>query len=149
MSFQVTEVQRALKGADYPMSGEQLAKLAQRNGASQELVDELAKIDNDVPSPTVVMEALKGELGGQTPGSRESDEPQYKDVEGPNFQVNEVQRYLKSADYPMDGEQLAALAEENGAPSELVELLRSLSKVEGPSGVMKQLKDHLGGKPTD
>lgn len=49
----------------------------------------------------------------------------------------------------MDGEQLAALAEENGAPSELVELLRSLSKVEGPSGVMKQLKDHLGGKPTD
>ena len=41
MSFQVTEVQRALKGADYPMSGEQLAKLAQRKGASQELVGEL------------------------------------------------------------------------------------------------------------
>jgi hypothetical protein len=147
MSFQVTEVQRALKGADYPMSGEQLAKLAQRNGASQELVDELAKIDNKVPSPTVVMEALKGELGGPTPGSRESGKPRYKDIQGPNFQVNEVQGYLKNADYPMDGEQLAALAQENGAPSELVELLRSLDKVEGPSGVMKQLKDHLGGKP--
>ena len=149
MSFQVTEVQRALKGADYPMSGEQLAKLAQRNGASQELVDELTKIDHEVPSPTGVMEALKGELGGPTPGSRKSDEPHYKDIEGPNFQVNEVQRYLKGADYPMDGEQLAALAEENGAPSELVELLQGLSEVEGPSGVMKQLKDHLGGKPAD
>ena len=73
----------------------------------------------------------------------------YSIVAGPNFQVNEVQRYLKGADYPMSGEQLAALAEENGAPSELVELLQSLSEVEGPSGVMTQLKDHLGGKPAD
>jgi hypothetical protein len=149
MSFQVTEVQRALAGADYPMSGEQLAQLARQNGASQELVDELARINHEVPSPIVVMEELKGELGGSTSGSHKSDEPSYKDVEGPNFQVNEVQRYLKGADYPMDGKQLAALAKKNGAPSELVELLQGLSEVEGPSGVMKQLKDHLGGKPAE
>jgi hypothetical protein len=149
MSFQVTEVQRALAGADYPMSGEQLAQLARQNGAGQELVDELARIDHEVPSPTVVMEELKGKLSGPTAGSHKSDEPHYKDVEGPNFQVNEVQRYLKGADYPMDGKQLAALAEKNGAPSELVELLQGLSEVEGPSGVMKQLKDHLGGKPAE
>jgi Protein of unknown function (DUF2795) len=147
MSFQVTEMQRALAGADYPMNGEQLAKLARQNGARQELVDELKRIDHEIPSPTAVMKELKGELGGPTSGSRKSDEPRYKDVKGPNFQVNEVQRYLKGADYPMDGEQLAALAEKNGAPSELVELLRGLDKVEGPSGVMKQLKDHIGGKP--
>ncbi len=149
MSFRVTEVQRALKGADYPISGEQLAKLARSNGASRELVDELSRIDQEVSGPTGVMEALKGELGGPTPGSRKSEEPRYKDVESPNFQVNEVQRYLKGADYPMDGHQLAALAQENGAPSELVELLRGIREVEGPSGVMKQLKDHLGGKPAD
>lgn len=148
MSFQVTEVQRALKGADYPMSGGQLAELARRNGANQELVDELARIDHEVPSPTVVMEELEGELGGATPGSA-SGEPHYKDVAGPNFQVNEVQRYLKGADYPMNGKQLAALAENNGAPTELVDLLQDLDQVDGPAGVMKQLKNHLGGKPTE
>jgi uncharacterized protein DUF2795 len=75
--------------------------------------------------------------------------PHYKDVEGPNFQVNDVQTYLKGADYPMDGKQLAALAKRNGGPSELVELLERVSEVDGPSGVMKQLKDHLGGKPAE
>jgi hypothetical protein len=43
----------------------------------------------------------------------------------------------------MNGEQLAALAENNGAPSELVDILRSLSKVDGPNGVMKQLKQQI------
>ena len=33
MAWQVNEVQRYLKGADYPMSGEQLAELARSNGA--------------------------------------------------------------------------------------------------------------------
>jgi hypothetical protein len=149
MSFQVTEVQRALAGADYSMSGDQLAQLARKNGASQELVNELAEIDHQVSSPTAVMKELKGELGGPTSGSHKADERSYKDIEGTNFQVNEVQRYLKGADYPMDGKRLAALAEKNGAPSELVELFHGLSEVEGPSGVMKQLKDHLGGKPTE
>jgi hypothetical protein len=149
MSFQVTEVQRALEGADYPMSGEQLAQLARQNGATPELVDELARIDHEVPSPTVVMGELKGELGGSTSGSSKSGEPRYKDVEGPNFQVNEVQKHLKGADYPMDGKQLAALAKKNGAPAKLVELLQGIGEVEGPSGVTKQLKDHLGGKPTE
>lgn len=57
-----------------------------------------------------------------------------------SFQVTEVQRALRGADYPMNGKQLAALAEKNGAPAELVELLQDLNEVEGPSGVMKQLK---------
>jgi uncharacterized protein DUF2795 len=66
-----------------------------------------------------------------------------------SFQVTEVQRVLKGADYPMNGDQLAALAKRNGGPSELVELLERVSEVDGPSGVMKQLKDHLGGKPAE
>ncbi len=149
MGFQVNEVQKALKGADYPMNGGQLADLAKRNGARQELVDVLAKIDREVPSPKVVMQELKGELGGRTPGPHKSEEHHYKDVEGPNFQVNEVQKYLKGADYPMDGEQLAGLAERNGAREELVEALRGVGKVNGPNTVMKQLKEHVGGKPAE
>lgn len=37
--LEVTEVQKALKGADYPMDGPQLADLAQSNGASPDIVD--------------------------------------------------------------------------------------------------------------
>ena len=61
------------------------------------------------------------------------------------FQVTEVQKALKGADYPMDGKALAQLAESNGADAELVELLKPLREVDGPNTVMKELKDHLGG----
>lgn len=37
-NFQVTEVQKALNGAGYPMGGPQLADLAATNGADRSLV---------------------------------------------------------------------------------------------------------------
>ena len=61
------------------------------------------------------------------------------------FQVTEVQKALKGADYPMDGPKLAELAQSNGADSELVDALKGLREVEGPNGVMKELKGELGG----
>ena len=61
------------------------------------------------------------------------------------FQVTEVQKALAGADYPMDGDALAALAERNGADAALVDALRPLREVEGPNGVMKELKGDLGG----
>jgi hypothetical protein len=61
------------------------------------------------------------------------------------FQVTEVQKALKGADYPMDGQQLAELAESNGADKELVEALRGVRKVDGPNTVMQELKGELGG----
>ncbi|HYZ10129.1 MAG TPA: DUF2795 domain-containing protein [Pseudonocardiaceae bacterium] len=38
MAFQVNEVQKYLKGADYPMSGDQLAELAKHNSAGEDLI---------------------------------------------------------------------------------------------------------------
>jgi hypothetical protein len=146
MAFQVTEVQRSLKGADYPMDGKALAGLAKKNGAGKDLVEALKGVGN-VDGPNEVMKQLKGELGGSTPGGSKADEKTYKDVEGPAFQVTEVQKYLKGADYPMDGKALAALAKKNGAGDDLVEALKGLRKVDAPSSVMKELKEHLGGKP--
>ncbi|MDP9376729.1 MAG: DUF2795 domain-containing protein [Actinomycetota bacterium] len=64
MAWQVTDVQKALKGADYPMNGEQLADLAQKNGADDALVDELRQIKREVDGPNGVMKEFKGELGG-------------------------------------------------------------------------------------
>lgn len=66
-----------------------------------------------------------------------------------SFQVTEVQKALKGADYPMDGDQLAELAESNGAESELVEALKPLRKVDGPNTVMQELKGQLGGSTDD
>jgi hypothetical protein len=61
------------------------------------------------------------------------------------FDVTEVQKALKGADYPMDGSALSELAQSNGADQELVDALRGLREVEGPNGVMKELKGQLGG----
>jgi hypothetical protein len=64
MGFEVTEVQKALKGADYPMNGEDLAKLAERNGADHELVEALRGL-REVDGPNAVMAELKGQLTGR------------------------------------------------------------------------------------
>ena len=146
MAFQVTEVQKALKGADYPMDGAALSKLAEKNGADDDLVDALKGL-REVDGPNTVMQELKGSLGGPTPGGNPKDEKRYKDVEGPSFQVTEVQKALKGAAYPMDGKALSALATKNGADDDLVDALKGLREVDGPNTVMKELKDHLGGKP--
>jgi hypothetical protein len=63
------------------------------------------------------------------------------------FQVTEVQKALKGADYPMDGAALSALAKKNGADDDLVGALEGLREVDGPNTVMKELKGQLGGKP--
>jgi hypothetical protein len=47
MAFQVTEVQKALKGVDYPATKEELASQAERNGADRELVEALRNVDKD------------------------------------------------------------------------------------------------------
>jgi hypothetical protein len=65
MAFQVTEVQKALKGVDYPASAEDLASAAQRNGAPDDLVSELRGMGKDsFDGPNAVMHELKGSLGG-------------------------------------------------------------------------------------
>jgi hypothetical protein len=65
------------------------------------------------------------------------------------FQVTEVQKALKGADYPMAGPELADLAKSNGADQDLVDALRGLRQVDGPNGVMKELKGALGGSTDD
>ena len=64
-TFQVTEVQKALKGFDYPGSQADLADHAQSNGADEELVSALRGLDKDsFDGPNAVMSAMKGQLGG-------------------------------------------------------------------------------------
>jgi hypothetical protein len=65
MAPNVTEVQKALKGADYPASRDELIELAERNGADEEVIDALREADEDsFDGPDQVMQALKGQLSG-------------------------------------------------------------------------------------
>jgi hypothetical protein len=66
MGFDVTEVQKALKGASYPASSDDLAERAIANDADPELVDALRGLDRArIEGPDEVMHDLRGQLGGQ------------------------------------------------------------------------------------
>jgi hypothetical protein len=64
MAPQITDVQKALKGADYPASGEELARLAEDNGADSDLAEKLRDID-EASGPDDVMREFKGEVTGR------------------------------------------------------------------------------------
>jgi hypothetical protein len=65
MAFQITEVQKMLKGVDYPASRDDLAAHAGRNGADRELVDALTNMSKrSFDGPNAVMKELKGSLTG-------------------------------------------------------------------------------------
>jgi len=69
MGFQVTAVQKSLKGFDYPGSPDQLAQHAEDNGADPELVEALRGLHKEsFDGPNAVMQSLSAEdvLGGPT-----------------------------------------------------------------------------------
>jgi hypothetical protein len=64
MGVQVTEVQKALKGADYPAGRDDLVRLAESNGAGGDGGDALRGMDGDTfESPADVMKGVKDSLG--------------------------------------------------------------------------------------
>lgn len=69
MGLHVTEVQKALKGFDYPGSPEEVARHAEANGADSQLVEALRNLPKEsFDGPNAVMHSL-GEadvLGGST-----------------------------------------------------------------------------------
>jgi uncharacterized protein DUF2795 len=65
MALQITDVQKALKGVDYPATKDDLASHAEGNGADRELVDALRNMSKDsFDGPNAVMKELKGSLTG-------------------------------------------------------------------------------------
>ena len=66
MAFQVTDVQKALKGVDYPADADELANHAERNGADKDLVEALRGMKKrSFDGPNAVMSELKGNLTGR------------------------------------------------------------------------------------
>jgi Protein of unknown function (DUF2795) len=63
-----------------------------------------------------------------------------------DWQITDVQKALKGADYPASGEELARLAEDNGADADLVEKLRDIDEATGPDDVMREFKGQVTGR---
>jgi hypothetical protein len=64
MGVQVTDVQKALKGAEYPTEKDDLVDLAESNDADDDVLDALRGMEEDTfDSPADVMQALRGALG--------------------------------------------------------------------------------------
>jgi hypothetical protein len=64
MGVSATAVQKALKGAEYPASKEELAELAEDNGADDDVIEALRDADaEDFDGPDDVMAALRGRIG--------------------------------------------------------------------------------------
>ena len=59
-----------------------------------------------------------------------------------DFDPDDTTQYLEGVDYPASKEELASVAEGNGAPEELVERLRTLGRptFSGPSEVVAELE---------
>jgi hypothetical protein len=65
MAVQVTDVQKALNGADYPASRDDLVSLAESNDADAEVLGALRGMEGgSFGSPADVMKGLGGALGG-------------------------------------------------------------------------------------
>jgi hypothetical protein len=63
-----------------------------------------------------------------------------------DWQITDVQKALKGADYPASGEELARLAEDNGGDADLVEKLRDIAEATGPDDVMREFKGQVTGR---
>ena len=59
-----------------------------------------------------------------------------------DFDPDEATQYLHGVDYPASKEDLASAAEDNGAPGELLERLRTLGRprFQGPDEVVAELE---------
>jgi Protein of unknown function (DUF2795) len=65
MAIQITDVQKALKGVDYPASRDELASHAENNGADREIVEALRGMGkSSFDGPNAVMKELKGSVTG-------------------------------------------------------------------------------------
>lgn len=59
-----------------------------------------------------------------------------------DFELDEATQYLEGVDYPANKEDLATAAENNGAPEELVERIRTLGRPDfsSPEEVVAELE---------
>jgi hypothetical protein len=58
MEVDPIEVQKALRGVDYPATADELVEYAEDNDASEEVLDALRSLEGEFESPADVQEAL-------------------------------------------------------------------------------------------
>jgi uncharacterized membrane protein YgcG len=150
------EVQKALKGMDYPAKKEELIKQAKNNNASKEVMDVLEKLpDKKYGNAVDVSKEFKGEGGerGGRGGSRggqgshgggrgshqESEGISHRGAGSPPI---EAQKALKGMDYPASKEEIVQHAKKHNADEEVMRVLKDIPdrQYENAVDVSKEFK---------
>ncbi|GAA5534887.1 DUF2795 domain-containing protein [Deinococcus aluminii] len=163
------QLQKHLKGVDYPASKQDLVQAAEQNGADENVRAALDQLpDEQYQTPADVSKALgdvedgggsdqddrgHGQRGGRD-GEQDRREQgdnhgQDDDHGGQGARINpiQLQKHLKGVDYPASKQDLVQAAERNGADENVRAALDRLpdNEYNKPSDVSKALGDLEGG----
>ncbi|WP_231557304.1 DUF2795 domain-containing protein [Deinococcus sp. YIM 77859] len=153
------QLQKHLRGVDYPASKRDLVAAAERNGADEDMRAALNALpDEEYQTPADVSRALGDNGGGddESPEGRghrghkdQDDRPERDGDRDEDAGINpiQLQKHLRGVDYPASKRALIEAAEHNGADENVRAALGRLSDEEyqKPSDVSRALGDLLGG----
>lgn len=145
------EVQKALKGMDYPAKKQDLIEKARKNGAPQEVMKVLENLpdkefENAVDVSKEFREGGRGShQGGSRRGSQE-EKGQGISHRGAGSPPIEAQKALKGMDYPAGKREILEKARENSATQEVMDILEDLpdKEYENAADVSKEFSGEIG-----
>ena len=135
------EVQKALKGMDYPAKKQDLIEKARENGAPQQVMQVLENLPDKEFSNAVDVSKEFGEggRGGQEKGQGISHR-------GAGSPPIEAQKALKGMDYPAGKQEILEKARKNSASQEVMDILEDLpeKEYENAADVSKEFSGETG-----
>jgi flagellar motility protein MotE (MotC chaperone) len=156
------EVQKALKGMDYPAKKKDLIEKARENDAPQEVMHVLENLPDKEFENAVDVSREFGEGGGgrgghqggssrgghQGGGSRGSQEQEGQGIShrGAGSPPIEAQKALKGMDYPARKQEILEKARDNNATKEVMDILEDLpdKEYENAADVSKEFGGETG-----
>jgi len=120
-------VEKYLAGVDYPANRQDLLDQARANNADNDIMETLAGLpEQTYHSPIDVSKAMAGsEIESGQRSSREGFEGRSVS-RSTAVSAAEVQRYLRGMDYPAGIREVISLAQKNGAPGDVLDILQRI-----------------------
>ena len=128
------DIERSLKGMNYPASKRDLVQQAKSNNASREVVQAIQNLpENKFNSPTDVAKAWGQERRGTHSGGTQSGRSHRGGI------TADIERSLKGINFPASKRDLVQQAKSNNASREVVQAIQNLpeNKFNSPTDVAK------------
>lgn len=142
------EVQKALKGMDYPAKKQDLMEKARENNAPQEVMQVLENLPDKKFENAVDVSKEFGEGGGGSHqgGSTRGEQGQGISHRGAGSPPIEAQKALKGMDYPAGKREILEKARKNSATQEVMDILKDLpdKEYENAAEVSKEFSGETG-----